>query len=39
MSNVLRALRLQGWDVVALVILTAISFFIRFFSPFSCAST
>ena len=33
MSRVLLALRLQGWDLVALVILTAIAFFIRFFSP------
>ncbi len=33
MSNLLRALRLRGWDVVALVTLTAIAFFIRFFSP------
>jgi dolichyl-phosphate-mannose-protein mannosyltransferase len=33
MATLLQVLRLRGWDVVALLILTGVAFFIRFFSP------
>ncbi|HET7467442.1 MAG TPA: phospholipid carrier-dependent glycosyltransferase [Candidatus Dormibacteraeota bacterium] len=33
MATLLQVLRLRGWDVVVLLALTAVAFFIRFFSP------